>query len=50
MERTMKQQMLEAKLDRVEAIARDALAKPDAERLKALLTIIQVSQKEKSLV
>jgi hypothetical protein len=46
----MKQQVLEAKLARVEAIARDALSRPDAERLSALLTIIQVAEKEKSLV
>jgi hypothetical protein len=46
----MKQQLLEAKLARIEAVARDAVLKQDSSRLMALMTIIQIAEKEKSLI
>lgn len=46
----MMQQQLEARLARIEATARDALTKPDGARTQALLTILQLAEKERSLV
>lgn len=41
----MKQQVLEAKIMRIEAMANDALSKPDGARLSALIEILKVAQR-----
>jgi hypothetical protein len=41
----MKQQVLEAKLLRIEAMAQEALSKPDGARLSALIDILKIAQR-----
>jgi hypothetical protein len=42
----MMQQKLEAKLLRIEALAREAMTKPDGARVEALVTILKIAIKE----